>query len=183
MAKCDHHSEPHPDCPWCTTPSAVVSVPDPRVAPSLVVPKDLTANVIIRVLWRGLIHKVEKVITAEIADHYHVDRAVWDATVEIRRALVQQEYSNLKQDGGRGAGLRNEFEAFGGIRAYLHENPERRFELIPPGRGWDSWSAWFTLPNRPGEIDHNPPLGVGSTDRIAIENLLRFIEGRDVING
>lgn len=144
-------------------------------------PEPSDPRVVVRATWQGLIHTCEKVVPAALATHHAVDKAVWDATVEVRRALVQQRYPGIDLVSTSRVGLRNEFELMGAIRSYLVQNPERRFELIPPGRGWSYWSAWFTRAPKP-DIDLHPPTGIGSTDQVAMENLLRFTEGKEPIS-
>lgn len=148
-----------------------------------------TARVRLEVVWRGnkVEHKTE--VPAELANHYKMDKAIWDATVSVRRALVRQQYPHLAEGEGRRVEFRNEFEAFGAIRSYLGQHPESRFELVPPDRQMpNQWRAYFKDSSRvvgefPFEIEMNPPVGIGSTDYIAIENLLRFTEGREPIDG
>jgi hypothetical protein len=168
---------------------------------------DSTARVVVRATWQGRVHQCEKSILPERAMHHVVDKAVWDATVEVRRSLVKQRYGDgaLAGAGLRGAGVRNEFEAFNAIRSYLSQHPGSRFELVPPHNGFHQWRAYFKgtsrcdcegpyepqgLPDHhpncsvaPFGIETNPPVGIGSADYVAIENLLRFVEGRDTIDG
>jgi hypothetical protein len=149
----------------------------------------IPASVVVRATWRGLTHQCEKTVLPDTASHYAMDRAVWDATVQVRHALVQQQYPGVSAAGAR-VEVRNDFEAFGAIRSYLAMNPGRYFELIPPlpvAKINDKWFAYFKRrvagKFNPGDIDIRPPVGVGSTDTIAIENLLRFTEGREPIDG
>lgn len=144
-----------------------------------------TSRVVVQAEWRGLVHKCEKAILPEAATHYQVDKAVWDAHVEVRRALVQQQYPNMQSvDSLTRAGVRNEVEAFGAIRNYLAVNPGRVFSLVPPNRYFDMWRAYFeAMPGHDIKPEPTPPVGVGMVDYIAVENLLRFVEGKEAIDG
>lgn len=151
-------------------------------------------NTLVRVeaVWRGQKYGHFIQLAPEQATHYAMDKAVWDATVEVRRSLVRQEYPHLTNENNRRVEFRNEFEAFGAIRSHCSQTGDR-FELVPPTEGTtDKWRAYFKkrpwatdaqfLPG-PGAIESNPAVGLGSTDYIAIENLLRFVEGRETIDG
>jgi hypothetical protein len=126
-----------------------------------------------------------------VATHNRVDRAVWDATVQVRRLLVKQQYPDADVTERRVA-FRNEVEQFGAIRNHCAQTGDR-FELVPPFAGTtDKWRAYFKkrlwatdaqyLPG-PGNIESNPAVGVGSTEHLAVENLLRLVEGREPIDG
>jgi hypothetical protein len=147
----------------------------------------VNAVALVQVVWQGRVHTSRKPLASDLATNHHaIDRAIWDATVEVRRALVLQRYPHLADVDSRRVEFRNEFEAFGAIRAYLSQHPHARFELVPPGRDTDKWRAYFKLGANhmsPFDIEMNPPVGIGSTDYVAIENLLRFTEGRDTIDG
>lgn len=144
-------------------------------------------RVVLQAGWQGLIHKFERTFSPELAvTHYAMDKAVWDAAVEVRRLLVRQEYPEAVVVEKRRVELRNEFEAFGAIRTHCLQTGDR-FELVPPGPDTDKWRAYFkkrpwVQPMDTFAIDMNPAVGVGSVDYIAIENLLRFVEGREPIN-
>lgn len=146
---------------------------------------DETARVVVQAIWRGLVQKCEKAILPGFASHHRVDKAVWDAHIEVRRLLVQQAYPGTQAtDSLAQAGIRNETEAFGAIRNHCLQTGDR-FELIPPGAAFGRWRAYFkqTSEELRGRLGRNPAVGVGSTEYLAIENLLRFIEGREPIDG
>lgn len=155
---------------------------DPERGPSL---DDPTARVVVQATWQGLIHKCEKVIQPVLAKHPVMDKAVWDATIVVRRALAKQRYPDPSFEYSE---LRNEFEAFGAIRSHCATTLDR-FELVPPSsHTTDKWRAYFKKTRTPLDaldpfwIERNPIVGVGSTDYVAIENLLRFTEGREPID-
>lgn len=150
-------------------------------------PDEPTARVVVQATWQGLIHKCEKVVSPELAVHHVMDRAVWNATVEVRRLLAKQRYPNLALDSR--VAFRNEFEAMGAIRNHCVRTGDR-FELVPPSpHVTDKWRAYFKKTRTPLDtldpfwLEHNPAVGVGSTEYVAIENLLRFTEGREPIDG
>jgi hypothetical protein len=144
----------------------------------LEIPTD-TARVTVRATWRGAVHECEKAILPEAATVYAVDKAIWDATVQVRRTVIKQAYPNVSLTDSR-VQFRNEFEAMGAIRNYLAVNTDRFFALEPPRQGVDQWRAYFSSRYPIGEL--KPPVGVGSTEYVAIENLLRFTEGREPID-
>jgi hypothetical protein len=137
-------------------------------------------RVSLAVSWQGRLFGVEKPLLIGVR-HYAVDRAVWEATVKVRRELAQHEYPDAEFE--RRVPIRNEFEAFSAIRTHCLQTGDR-FELIPPGPAFCRWRAYFkkTSEELRGRLDNGPSVGIGSVDYIAIENLLRFTEGRDPIN-
>lgn len=147
-------------------------------------------RIVVRATYEGQAHQYEKVVHPDLG-HYGVDKGVWDATVQVRRALVQQAYPSaiLADEEAARIGLRNEFETWYSIRNHCARTCDR-FELVPPERGvTDKWRAYFKKTRTPPEIpdpfwiERHPVVGVGSTERIAIENLLRATEGKEPIDG
>lgn len=157
-------------------------MPDPLNGPL----RPDTPRVRAHVVWRGQQLSAQQTFDS-IAfpngpSHYQMDRAVWDVTVRVRRELAKAKYPDADFD--RQRPLRNEYEAFCAIRNYLAVNVNRRFVLVPPGQGgFDRWRAYFKGRSDIWEIEANPPVGVGSTDYMAIENLLRFTENREPLDG
>jgi hypothetical protein len=146
---------------------------------------DETARVVVQATWRGLTQKCEKAVLSDAASHHRVDKAVWDAHIEVRRLLVQQAYPGTHStDSLTQAGIRNEIEAFGAIRNHCLQTGDR-FELIPPDRREYRWRAYFkkTSEELRGRLGSNPSVGIGSVEYVAIENLLRATEGREPIDG
>jgi hypothetical protein len=151
-------------------------------------------RVVVEASWCGRIHKTEKVISTDdpAQAHHVVDKAVWDAHVQVRRALAAQRYGDSVLENTRltQAGFRNETEAMAEIRNHCARTGYR-FELVPPASGvTNMWRAYFKkprvpsdLPYEPFAIEHNPAVGVGSEYYVAIENLLRFVEGREPVDG
>lgn len=156
-------------------------------------PNEGPARVILQIIWKGLTHKHEWAALPHAATHYAMDKAIWDASVAARRKLVEQEYPNADLTSARRgqSNIRNEFEAFGAIRSYLNRHEGARFELVAPDRNMPTkWRAHFKGVSERLEViqgfcdvEMNPPVGIGSVDYIAIENLLRFTEGREPIDG
>jgi len=142
------------------------------------------ARVEMSVIWRG--HRIECRI--ELPDngnqrHYTMDSSVWKATVAVRRALVQIEYPRADLD-ERPTQIRLEAQAFNDIRNYLDKNRDRIFSIMAPDSNFYHWRAYFS--SKVGDwdgFDLNPPMGVGADQYIAIENLLRFVEEREPIDG
>lgn len=149
-------------------------------------PDEYSGRVVVLARWRGLLHRVEKIAEPAAATHYRMDRMTSEASVEVRRLLSAQLTGHAVSTAPVPDPLPRLWDTLmSELYRYLAQT-RTRLVLSPPGIGLarTRWRA----DTRPDEFeapayDSNPPVGVGSTMRVAIENLVRAFEGREPIDG
>lgn len=139
----------------------------------------------VEVVWKGQKYDYTTEVASEQATHYVMDRQVYKAHIEVRRTLARIEYPDAFLVHKNGP-VRDESALWNGIAAYLSQHLDARFEFAPPepNRGIRTWRAYFkTTQDELFAVETNPPVGLGTRYAVAIENLLRFIEGTEPIDG
>lgn len=147
--------------------------------------KNPNARVRVEVIWKGQKYDYTTEVLPERATHYTMDREVYKAHIKVRCCLAEVEYPGRDFTSASGP-VRDEMARWNGIAVYLSQTPDAWFEFVPPdpARGRHKWYAWFkTRQDELFAVEANPPVGLGTSYAVAVENLLRYVEGKEPIGG
>jgi hypothetical protein len=140
------------------------------------------AKVTVQVQWKGQEFGAKGLLPPEDALHHRVDQLLFRTTTTVRRELVKQQYGD-DAPGLRASPIRTPDQMWFCVQNYVAQHSQTFFKLVPPDRFSPQWRAWFCTYRSSGSLDLplHEPLGLGSNMWVAIENLLRAVEGTEVI--
>lgn len=138
-------------------------------------------RVSLTVLWKDQTFGAKGALPPEQAYHWTIDRLIHRVSTSVRRELLKQQYGQ-DAPGLQEGPIRAPAAMFGGVRDYTAQHSETFFKLAPPDRFSPKWRAWFcTYQESTLDLPLSEPLGIGDTMWVAIENLLRGVEGTEAI--